>query len=57
MHRNEIFYALIGINNQVSSCLISMLSVDPCFGHSLVIYRLCECELFTKNPYIYVYIY
>ena len=26
MHRNGIFYALIGINNHVLSCLISMLS-------------------------------
>ena len=27
MHRNEIFYALICINNHVLSCLISMLSL------------------------------
>ena len=26
MHRNEIIYALIYINNHVLSCLISMLS-------------------------------
>ena len=29
MHRNEIFYALICINNHVLSCLISMLSEAP----------------------------
>ena len=28
MHRNEIFYALICINNHVLSCLISMLSAS-----------------------------
>ena len=28
MHMNEIFYALICINNHVLSCLISMLSRD-----------------------------
>ena len=28
MHRNEIFYVLICINNHVLSCLISMLSIS-----------------------------
>ena len=29
MHRNEIFYAVICINNHVLSCLFSMLSIIP----------------------------
>ena len=40
MHRNEIFYALICINNHILSCLFSMLS-DA--------YRLA-CPNFTGWP-------
>ena len=34
MHRNEIIYALICINNHVLSCLISMLSSCPTRRHA-----------------------
>ena len=32
MHKNEIFYALICINNHLLSCLISMLSLLQRYG-------------------------
>ena len=35
MHRNEIIYALICMNNHVLSCLISMLSTHACTHHPI----------------------
>ena len=57
MHRNEIFYALISINNLVLSCLISMLSMthmSPCQPltneETITLFALVQLEMKHKDP-------
>ena len=48
MHRNEIIYALICINNHVLSCLISTLSVDNDFDYRENLLEICGVDQLEK---------
>ena len=47
MHKNEIFYALICINNQIISCLNYILSKRKYFSYSLKIILFYFLSMFS----------